>query len=86
MRRREGLLDVIREADDKVERLLIAGHNPGLQHLLAASRQHDSDGLRANVAANFPTATLAELRLSVDHWRDVGRRSGRIVSLVRPED
>lgn len=82
----EALLEVIREADDKVGRLLIVGHNPGLQHLLLHLGDQDCDGLRANVAANFPTATLAELRLSVDYWRDGGRHSGRIASLVRPED
>jgi phosphohistidine phosphatase len=82
----ETLLEVVREAGDKVERLLIVGHNPGLQHLLLHLAEEDRDGLRGEVASSFPTAALAELRLSVEHWRDVGPRSGRMVSLVRPRD
>jgi len=80
------LIEVIREADDKVEHLLIVGHNPGLQHLVLQLADNYSDGLRESVALGYPTATLAELQLSVEHWRDVSRQSGRIVSLIRPED
>lgn len=82
----EMLLEVIREADDRAESLLVVGHNPGLQQLLLHLAEDDRDGLRGDVASSFPTATLAEVRLSVEHWRDVGRCSGRIVSLIRPED
>jgi phosphohistidine phosphatase len=82
----ESLLKVIHEADDKVQRLLIVGHNPGLQHLLLHLAEDDRDGLRGNVAFRYPTATLAEVHFAVDRWREVGPHSGRIVSLVRPED
>lgn len=82
----ETLLDVIRGVDDKVERLLIVGHNPGLPHVLLHLADNDSGDLRGEVAAGFPTAMLAELQLSVAHWRDVARCSGRLVSLLRPED
>ncbi|MEO7365373.1 MAG: histidine phosphatase family protein [Sphingomicrobium sp.] len=82
----EALSEVVRQADDNVECLLIAGHNPGLQSLILHLAQQDDNGLRADVASAYPTATLAELRLSIEHWRDVGRDSGRIVSLLRPDD
>lgn len=82
----DALIEVVREADDKVECLMIVGHNPGLQSLVRQLAQDDSQGLRANVGFAFATAALAELRLSVEHWQDVGRDKGRIVSLVRPED
>jgi phosphohistidine phosphatase len=81
----ETLLEVIREAGNTVERLLIVGHNPGLQHLLLHIAEDDGDGLRDEITSGFPTAALAELQLSVDRWREIGRRSGRIVRLVRPE-
>lgn len=80
------LIEVIHETGDTVERLLIVGHNPGLQHLLLTLAEDDGDGLRRDVAFGYPTATLAEIRLSVDRWRDVARGGGRIVSLFRPED
>ena len=82
----DSLLAVIGGFDDTVECLLIVGHNPGLQYLLLHLADTDSDGLRGEVASGFPTAALAELRLAVEHWRDVARSCGRIVSLIRPED
>ena len=82
----ESLLAVIGDVGDTVERLLIVGHNPGLQSVVLHLADIESDGLRGDVASGFPTATLVELHLSVEHWLDVARSSGRIVSLVRPED
>lgn len=80
------MIAVVREADDQTQHLLIVGHNPGLQELLLNLAQDDGDGLSDEVAGSYPTAMLADLALSVDRWRDVGRQSGRIVRLIRPED
>jgi phosphohistidine phosphatase len=80
------LVDVIRETDDKVEHLIVVGHNPGLQQLVLQLADRDTGGLRGDVASGFPTASLAKLELAVEHWRDVGWHSGRIVNLTRPED
>jgi phosphohistidine phosphatase len=78
----ETLLAVIRELDDVAGAALIVGHNPGLHELVL---QLAEDGC-AQVGAAFPTATLAELRLTVDQWADVGLGSGCIQSVVRPKD
>jgi phosphohistidine phosphatase len=78
--------DIIRDAGDEVDRLLIVGHNPGLQLLLLNLAADDRGGLREEVAEGYSTATLAELSLAVDRWRDVGPRSGTIVSLVRSRE
>lgn len=82
----KALIEVIQGTDDKVGRLLIVGHNPGLHQLLLSLAQDDREGLRGDIASGYPTATLAELCFAVDRWRDVGPRSGSIVSLIRPED
>lgn len=79
----DALAEVIREAGDDIGRLLLVGHNPGLQLLLLDLAQEDSGGHRAEVAAGFPTAALAQVTLAVDRWREVAPCSGRIVSLVR---
>ena len=80
------LLEVVRAADDKADRLLLVGHNPGLQMLLLLISEDDDRGLRAEIAGKFPTGALAEIRLPIDHWRDTGEKAGRIQSLVRPRD
>jgi phosphohistidine phosphatase len=79
-------LEIIREADDRFGRILLVGHNPGLQQLLLHLAEADGDGRDEDVARSFPAAALAELCLDIDHWRDIGPRSGRIVRFVRPGD
>lgn len=83
---RDALLEVIREVDERVERLLIVGHNPGLQELLLSLAEPDAEGLRRGAGASFPTAALAELGLVVDRWREVGPSTGRMVGLALPGD
>jgi phosphohistidine phosphatase len=79
-------LEILREADDAIERLMIVGHNPTLQELLLHLSVGDRGGPRGEVASGYPTATLAELRLAIEHWRDVAAGSGTIASLIRPGD
>jgi phosphohistidine phosphatase len=78
------LLDVIRAADEGAERLLIVGHNPGLEKLALLLTK--CEGLRAEIAIKYPTATLAEIELPVENWSDVGEGSGRISRFIRPRD
>lgn len=79
------LLDLVRQTDDGVERLLLVGHNPGLEELaLELGREDDGGPMRREVEIKYPTATLAEIVLDEPRWRDVSR--GRIVRFVRPRD
>lgn len=80
------LIEVIHETDDEAERLLIIGHNPGLELLAMKLTRDDPDGLRGRVAIKYPTATLAEISLPVDGWKDVSEGIGRIEKFVRPRD
>ncbi len=79
------LMAVVQEADDSAERLLIIGHNPGLE-ALAMLLTRDNGGLREEMAAKYPTATVAEIRLPVDHWRDAAAGSGELARFIRPRD
>lgn len=80
----ETLLAIVRAADDGDARLLLVGHNPGLEQLallLAAP-----NALRDQVAAKYPTGALAELRFAAGHWRDVGEGEGELARFIRPRD
>jgi phosphohistidine phosphatase len=80
----ETLLDIVRAADDGTERLLIVGHNPGMERLaLLLSR---AGALRDEIALKYPTGALAEIELPVDHWRDVTEGSGTLRRFIRPRD
>jgi phosphohistidine phosphatase len=79
------LVELVRETPDGVERLLLMGHNPGLEELALLLAGRDGP-LRAEVEVKYPTGTLAEITLPVTHWRDVREGQGRIVRFVRPRD
>lgn len=78
------LIRRIRAADDAIDRLLMVGHNPGLQQLLFDLAA--PGGLRDQVSANFPTGALAELHLSVERWADVDAGLAQFVALTVPRD
>lgn len=82
-----GLLELIREADDAADRLLIVAHNPGLEDLVldlvpsaAGQRQRD------DVEEKFPTASVAELGFEVERWADVAEDGATLIRFVRPRD
>ena len=71
------LLAIIREAGDDVERLMLVGHNPGFG-LLA--------GRLASGVIDFPTGALVEIELTIDHWREAGEGSGRLIRFIKPKE
>lgn len=78
------LLAIVRAVDDRHDRLLIAGHNPGMERLaLLLSR---GGALRDDVAVKYPTGALAEIALPVTRWRDLGEGAGTLERFLRPRD
>ena len=69
------LLDIVREVDDRVDRLMLVGHNPGFERLAARLADEVDD---------FPTAALVEIELPVKNWQDVDE-SGRLVRFIKPK-
>jgi phosphohistidine phosphatase len=79
------LVDLIRSAPAKSERLMVVGHNPGMQELIRALANGPQD-LRAEAAAKFPTGALAEISFDVSKWSDVTPGSGFIRNFVKPRE
>lgn len=80
------LLDVIQETADEVDRLLLCGHNPGLEDLVLMLVPDGGGALRGDVEEKFPTASLAVLDADVDRWADLQADSARLTRFVRPRD
>jgi len=79
------LLDLVRETPPGLERLLLVGHNPGLEQLALELAANDLENpMRLQVEVKYPTATLAEIALDADRWNDAA--SGRILRFIRPRD
>ncbi|MGZ8998877.1 MAG: SixA phosphatase family protein, partial [Allosphingosinicella sp.] len=80
------LLDVIRETEGELEKLLIVGHNRGLELLVLHLTTDDEAGLRREVAIKYPTATFAQIHLPVESWIEVKQGIGSLEKFVRPRD
>ena len=80
------LLDLIQELPDTSDRVLLAGHNPGLEDLVLMLVPDGDDPLRDQVELKFPTASVAELTFDADAWADVAPGGGTLTRFVRPRD
>jgi phosphohistidine phosphatase len=79
------LLDIVQNADDRNESLLLVGHNPGFEEL-ARMLIDASDGKRSGLAEKFPTAALAVIDFSSAHWADIAPHTGRLERFVTPRE
>jgi len=74
------LIQVLRDSPAQAQRVLIAGHNPGLEGLVETLCSEavplPSDGKL------MPTAALARLQIDVP-WAELGPASGQLISLTR---
>jgi phosphohistidine phosphatase len=69
---------LLRTVPDKAGTVMIVGHNPGLEELVAQLTGERQD---------LPTAALAQIVLPIDRWRDLGRSTrGTLVGHWRPKD
>ncbi|WP_298668677.1 histidine phosphatase family protein [uncultured Sphingomonas sp.] len=80
------LLDVIRETPADADRLLLIGHNPGLEDLVLLLVPHDDGALRGAVEEKYPTATIAEMTFDIDDWADAAPARATLTRFVRPRD
>jgi phosphohistidine phosphatase len=78
------LLDVVHEAPATAARLLLVGHNPGLENL--ALELAGAGPLRSEIEIKYPTATLAEIALPVESWAKVRAGAGELRRFIRPRD
>ncbi|HEX6610982.1 MAG TPA: histidine phosphatase family protein [Hyphomicrobiaceae bacterium] len=79
------LATTIRRAPSDARRLMLIGHNPGLEdlaHGLIASG--DRDGRKA-LAEKFPTAALAVIDFDIETWRDLAPATGRLTLFMTPK-
>jgi phosphohistidine phosphatase len=69
---------VLQTVDAEAETVMIVGHNPGLEELVAQLTGEPQD---------LPTAALAQIVLPIDQWRDLDLSTrGALVGHWRPEE
>jgi phosphohistidine phosphatase len=86
----EVILSIVRLASDKMESMMVVGHNPGLEQLatlLAREPVKRKERDRFDLLEEkFPTAALAVLEFDVERWRDIALGEGALKDFVRPRD
>jgi phosphohistidine phosphatase len=81
------LLDVVRDVSDAHDRVLMVGHNPGLEDLvLTLVPDRAEDLLRDDVEEKYPTASVAEMTLDIAHWCDAAADGAILSRFIRPRD
>jgi len=71
-------VDVLRQLDRRIDRVMLVGHNPGLEELLWCL---------TGAEAALPTAALAVIELPVKRWEDVKPEPfGRLIKLYLPRE
>ena len=70
--------EVARQASDDIERLMLVGHNPGIEIALEQLTGTDEP---------MPTAALAVIAVPVERWRELGRDTAcELVHFWKPKD
>lgn len=81
------ILAALRRLPDEIDRLLVIGHNPGMEHLAARLAGPGSKSKPSRLLeTKFPTAALAELRFEAQTWKQLEPGGGRLVRFVTPKD
>lgn len=80
------LLERLRKVSDESERVLIIGHNPGLEDLAALLVEPKGSPFEEKLALKYPTAGLAVLTFDIGRWHDLKKKSGHLDLFATPRD
>jgi phosphohistidine phosphatase len=75
------LLAVLTQCTSQCNRMMLVGHNPGLQNLLSHLLPNKKS---AAVAESLPTMAVAKLEILADDWRELAPGCGRLLYLHKP--
>lgn len=71
-------LDILQNLPDKVNTVMVVGHNPDLEELLALLTDYDEP---------FPTAALAQVELPITSWHELSEATdGFLKNIWKPRD
>lgn len=82
----ETLLRRVRRLNDSLQSVMLIGHNPGLQQLALIVAQGSEGAHHLQLAAKFPTGSLAVLESEIDRWGEFRVGGAVLTEFVRPRD
>jgi phosphohistidine phosphatase len=78
------LLQVLRGLPDRIESVMLVGHNPSLQELAVGLARPSQESAR--VGAKLPTGALVTLAFPLSRWPEVALGTGQLEGFIRPRD
>lgn len=78
-------LERLRRLGKRWRRVLVIGHNPGLQNLAVHLVTEADRAVAGRIADKFPTAALALLTCALDGWDDLSPGTVRAARFVTPK-
>jgi phosphohistidine phosphatase len=77
----EALMQRLRQLDERLEAVMVIGHNPGLHELAVALAAPGSAGFSTLANGKFPTGVRARFVIGTS-WADIGSTRHRLVDYV----
>ena len=73
----ETLLDIIRNAPNTVDTLMLVGHNPSIELIASYLTKDDIE--------KVPTCGVVDLMFELGDWSEIGKGDGELIGLDSPE-
>ena len=73
------IIQVVKKSDKQYERIMIVGHNPTLESLIASLTKNSA-------YARMPTAAIASILFEIDDWSKLEEKSGTLEWLILPKE
>ena len=74
-------MTLVRSAPDGAGRLMLVGHNPGIEELALFV---GDEAAKPSIGGGLPTAALAVFDLPEGRWTDLAAGTGRLVHYATP--
>jgi phosphohistidine phosphatase len=80
------LLKCLHQTHDDADRVLMVGHNPGLESFALQLVGTDDNRFCDDMAVKYPTCALCQFEFDVDDWAQIGWGQGRLIRFVKVRD
>jgi phosphohistidine phosphatase len=80
------ILALLRQLPDKVESVMVVGHNPGMGDVANVLAGKGDKPNRLRLAAKYPTCGLAVLEFEGESWTNLAAHAARLEGFVTPAD
>ncbi len=79
----DDVMTAVTQHGGDAKRLMVIGHNPGLQELVLKLDGQKGRVVR-DIIGKFPTGAVADLAYDIENWSDIGKNCATLTTFMRP--